>query len=81
MFEQVGESDSRRHVVGDNFKDAADHIAFNHDDERRVVLPINVTQVDRVRNDLFFNASDSHKRTFVSEFDYGSNLSVDKNIM
>ena len=65
----------------ENFKNAANQVAFNHDDESCIVLPGNVTQVDVVCNDLFFSASDSHKRTFVSEFDDGSQLSVDQNVV
>ena len=44
VFEQVVEGDSGRHVVSDNFENAADQIAFNHDDERSIVLIDNVTQ-------------------------------------
>ena len=32
MFEYVCEGDSRGHVVKNDFENAADHIAFNHDD-------------------------------------------------
>ena len=38
VLKYIGESDSRRHVMGDNFKNAADHVAFNRDDQRSVVL-------------------------------------------
>ena len=77
VLKYIGESDSRRHVMGDNFENTADNVALNHDDESRVVLPGNVTQVDGVRNDLFFSASDSHKWAFISEFDERSKLTVD----
>ena len=58
VFEKVVEGYSRRHFVQDDFENAADHIAFNHDDERSVVLISDVAQRDIVINDLFFNASD-----------------------
>ena len=38
VFEYVGKSYSGSHVVKSDFKNAADHVAFNHDDERGVVL-------------------------------------------
>ena len=38
VLKYIGESDSGRHLVGDNFENAADNVAFNHDDERGVVL-------------------------------------------
>ena len=60
-----------------DFENTADDIAFNHDDERSIVLLNNVAQVDGVRNDLFFSASDSHKWAFISEFDERSKLTVD----
>ena len=77
MFEKVVEGNGRRHFVKDDFKNTADHIAFNHDDERRVVLISDVAQRDRVVNDLFFDASDSHKWAFVGESDEGSAVSVE----
>ena len=63
--------------MGDNFKDATDYIAFNHYDKRSIVLVGNVAQRDRESDDLFFNAGDFQKRTFVGESDYSSTLSVD----
>ena len=69
VFEKVVEGNGGRHFVEDNFEDATDYIAFNHDDERSVVLISDVAQRDRVVNDLFFYASDFHKWAFVGEFD------------
>ena len=68
---------SKRHFVEDNFEDATDHIAFNHDDERSVVLISDVAQRDRVVNDLFFYASDFHKWAFVGESDESCALPVE----
>ena len=44
VLKYIGESHSRRHVMGDNFKDAANNVALNHDDESRVVLSRYVEQ-------------------------------------
>ena len=77
VFEQVVEGYSRRHVVSYNFENAANHIAFNHDDKRSIVLIDNVTQGYRRSNNLFFDASDFHERTFVGESDESSAVSVE----
>ena len=77
VFEKVVEGNGRRHFVKDDFKNAADHIAFNHDDERSVVLISDVAQRDRVVNDLFFYASDFHKWAFVGESDESCALPVE----
>ncbi len=44
VLEDVVESKSGRHVVSDDFENTAGYIAFNHDDERSVVLVGNVAQ-------------------------------------
>lgn len=77
MFEKVVEGNSRSHFVQDDFKNTADHIAFNHDDERSVVLISDVAQRDRVINDLFFSVGDFHQWAFVGEFDECCALSIE----
>ena len=77
MFEKVVEGNGGRHFVKDDFKNTADYIAFNHDDERSVVLISDVAQRDRVVNDLFFDASDFHKWAFVGESDESCALPVE----
>ena len=77
MFEYVGKSDSGRQAVENDFENAANHIAFNHNDERIVVLVGNVAKRDGGSDDLLFSASDSYKWAFISEFDERSKLPVD----
>ena len=48
MFEKIVEGNGRRHVVENDFEDATDHVALNHDDKRSIVLVSDVAQIDSV---------------------------------
>ena len=77
VLKYIGESNSRCHVVGDDFKDAANNVALNYCDKRSVVLFWYVEYRDRISEYLLFGASDFYKRTFVGEFYKCCDLSVD----
>lgn len=76
VFEYIGESNSRRHFMGDDFEDAANHVVLNHDDNRSVVLSWYIEHRDRIGKYLLFGASNFYKRTFVGEFYNCCDLSV-----
>ena len=63
--------------MSDNFKNAANQVAFNHDDKWSIVLVSDVAKRDKISNYLFFNAGDFYKWTFVCESNKSSALSVD----
>ena len=44
VLKYICESDSGCHVVGDNFENATDNVALNHNDERSIVLSWYVEQ-------------------------------------
>ena len=48
VLKYIGKSNSRRHLVGDNFENTADNVALNHDDNWSVVLSWYVEQRDRI---------------------------------
>ena len=77
VLKYIGESNSRRHLVSDNFENAANHVIFNHDDKRSVILSWYVEQRDRISEYLFFGAGNFYKWTFVGEFYNCCDLSVD----
>ena len=77
VLKYIGKSNSRRHLVGDNFKNTADNVALNHDDNWSVVLSWYVEQRDRISKYLLFGASNFYNRTFVGEFYNCCDLPVD----
>ena len=77
VLKYIGKSNGRRHLVGNNFENAADHVALNHNDKRSVVLSWYVEQRDRISKYLLFGASNFYKRTFIGEFYNCCYLSVD----
>ena len=77
VLKYIGESNSRCHFVGDDFKNAANNVALNHDDKRSVVLFWYVEYRDRISEYLLFGASNFYKRTFIGEFYNCCYLSVD----
>ena len=44
VLKYIGESDSGRHLVGENFENAAYNVALNHNDERSIILSWYVEQ-------------------------------------
>ena len=64
LFKYVAEGESRRHVVRDDFQNAAKRVVFERDVNEGVLLTRHVEQFCRVSDDLFFRFGEFQERTF-----------------